>query len=214
MRTAASSRWRRSGGRVARPCKPSSVPRLRPSGFSSRSRAAQQGCRARRSRGPWLGSRPSELSCYAYLQAFLEQVLVSVACNGTHSLKQRLGRWLLMMRDRSDDDALQITQSLLGEMLGVQRPTVTNVAKELERRRLDRARPAVGHDPRSARPRRGDVRMLSVGPGAHRFSPAQDLRVRSAPGRIGNLHYRQSPPTILQSDPVGRCRKRTDRLGR
>jgi CRP-like cAMP-binding protein len=36
----------------------------------------------------------------AYIHAFLEQVLVSVACNGAHSLKQRLTRWLLMMRDR------------------------------------------------------------------------------------------------------------------
>ena len=70
---------------------------------------------------------------YAYLQAFLEQVLVSVACNGAHSVKQRLSRWLLTMRDRSDDDTLQITQSLLAEMLGVQRPTVTNAARELER---------------------------------------------------------------------------------
>jgi len=70
---------------------------------------------------------------YAYLQAFLEQVLVSVACNGAHSVKQRLSRWLLTMRDRSDDDTLQITQSLLAEMLGVQRPTVTNAARELAR---------------------------------------------------------------------------------
>ena len=70
---------------------------------------------------------------YAYVQAFLEQVLVSVACNGVHSLNQRLARWLLMMRDRSDDDALPITQSLLAEMLGVQRPSVTNSARELER---------------------------------------------------------------------------------
>src|SRR5271170_4290452 len=69
---------------------------------------------------------------YAYVHAFLEQVLVSVACNGAHSLKQRLARWLLMMRDRGDDDALQITQSLLGEMLGVQRPSITNAARELE----------------------------------------------------------------------------------
>ncbi|MGC2414281.1 MAG: Crp/Fnr family transcriptional regulator [Stellaceae bacterium] len=69
---------------------------------------------------------------YAYIQAFLEQVLVSVACNGAHSLKQRLARWLLMMRDRADDDALQITQSLLAEMLGVQRPSITNAARELE----------------------------------------------------------------------------------
>jgi CRP-like cAMP-binding protein len=68
----------------------------------------------------------------AYVQAFLEQVMVSVACNGAHSLKQRLARWLLMMRDRSDDDTLLITQSLLAEMLGVQRPTITNAARELE----------------------------------------------------------------------------------
>jgi CRP-like cAMP-binding protein len=68
-----------------------------------------------------------------YVQAFLEQVMVSVACNGAHSLKQRLARWLLMMCDRSDDDALPITQSLLGEMLGVQRPTITNAMREFER---------------------------------------------------------------------------------
>jgi len=37
-----------------------------------------------------------------------------------------------MMRDRGDDDALQITQNLLAEMLGVQRPSITNAAKELE----------------------------------------------------------------------------------
>jgi CRP-like cAMP-binding protein len=69
---------------------------------------------------------------YAYVHAFLEQVLVSVACNGAHSLKERLARWLLMMRDRGDDDALRITQDLLAEMLGVQRPTITNAARELE----------------------------------------------------------------------------------
>jgi CRP-like cAMP-binding protein len=69
----------------------------------------------------------------AYVQAFLEQVMVSVACNGAHSLKQRLARWLLMMRDRSDGDVLPITQSLLAEMLGVQRPTITNIAREFER---------------------------------------------------------------------------------
>src|ERR1700674_1692383 len=70
---------------------------------------------------------------FAYVQAFLEQVLVSVACNGAHSLKQRLARWLLMMRDRADGDALPITQNLLAEMLGVQRPTITNAAEALER---------------------------------------------------------------------------------
>jgi CRP-like cAMP-binding protein len=80
-----------------------------------------------------MGSMPSfRRLMYAYAQAFLEQVLVSVACNGAHSLKERLARWLLMMRDRGDDDTLQITQNLLAEMLGVQRPTISNAARELE----------------------------------------------------------------------------------
>jgi CRP-like cAMP-binding protein len=69
---------------------------------------------------------------YAYLQAFQEQVMVSAACNGAHSLKKRLARWLLMMRDRSDDDTLLISQDLLAEMLGVQRPSITNAAAGLE----------------------------------------------------------------------------------
>ena len=81
-----------------------------------------------------MGSMPSFRNLmYAYVQAFLEQVLVSVACNGARSLRERLARWLLMMRDRGDDDTMQITQNLLAEMLGVQRPTITNAARELER---------------------------------------------------------------------------------
>jgi len=44
-----------------------------------------------------------------------------------------LARWLLMMRDRSDSNTLPITQSLLAEMLGVQRPTITNAVREFER---------------------------------------------------------------------------------
>lgn len=68
----------------------------------------------------------------AYVHAFLEQVLVSVACSGAHSLKERLARWLLMMRDRSDDDTLPITQDIPAAMLGVQRPSITIAARELE----------------------------------------------------------------------------------
>src|ERR1035437_5110659 len=95
------------------------------------------GSAARMSRAAFMramGSMPSFRSLmFAYVQAFLEQVMVPVACNGAHSLKERLARWLLMMRDRSDEDALLITQNLLAEMLGVQRPIITNAAGELER---------------------------------------------------------------------------------
>jgi len=55
---------------------------------------------------------------FAYVQAFLEQTLVSVAGNGRHSLKERLARWLLMTRDRSD----------------VQRPSITHATADLEGR--------------------------------------------------------------------------------
>jgi CRP-like cAMP-binding protein len=70
---------------------------------------------------------------FAYVPAFLEQVLASVACNATHNLKQRLARWLLAMRDRVDGDQLFITQDLLADMLGAYRPSITHVARELER---------------------------------------------------------------------------------
>jgi CRP-like cAMP-binding protein len=70
---------------------------------------------------------------YDYAQAFLDQALVSGACNGAHKLDQRLARWLLTTRDRTGDDALPVTQTLLAEMLGVQRPTMTNALGEFER---------------------------------------------------------------------------------
>jgi CRP-like cAMP-binding protein len=69
----------------------------------------------------------------AHVLAFLEQVMVSAACNGAHNVKQRLARWLLMMRDRHDGDDLPLTQDLLAEMLGVHRPSITNAAQSLQR---------------------------------------------------------------------------------
>ena len=69
---------------------------------------------------------------FAHVHAFLEQVMVSAGCNGAHSLKQRLARWLLMMRDRNDSDAMPLTQDLLAEMLGVHRPTISHAVRHLE----------------------------------------------------------------------------------
>jgi CRP-like cAMP-binding protein len=105
-----------------------------------------------------MGSVPSFRNLmYGYVHAFLEQVMVSGACNGAHSLPQRLARWLLMMRDRSDGDELPITQNILAEMLGVQRPTITNAARELERAGLIER----GHRQLTIRDRRGLTRRLA-----------------------------------------------------
>src|SRR5262249_36696869 len=70
---------------------------------------------------------------FAHLHAFLQQVMLSAACNGTHTAKQRLARWLLMMRDRHDSDELPITQDLLAEILALHRPTITKVARGLQK---------------------------------------------------------------------------------
>ena len=127
----------------------------------------------------------------AYIQAFLEQVLVSVACNGAHSLKERLARWLLMMRDRSDGDALPITQSLLAEMVGVQRPTITNAARELERAGLiERGRRQVTIlDRQGLTEESCECYQLVKTRVTFHLPKTYTLR------RIGNVHYRQHIPT-------------------
>jgi hypothetical protein len=55
------------------------------------------GSAARMSRAAFtraMGSMPSFRSLMTtYVEAFLEQVLVSVACNGAHDLKHQLARW-------------------------------------------------------------------------------------------------------------------------
>lgn len=68
---------------------------------------------------------------HGYVQVFLEQVMISAGCNGTHDLTQRLARWLLMHHDRTDGDVLPMTHDLLAEMLGVQRPSVSHAVKRL-----------------------------------------------------------------------------------
>ena len=57
----------------------------------------------------------------------------STACNAVHSVEQRLARWLLMARDRMDDDDFPLTQEFVAMMLGATRPTVTVVAGTLQR---------------------------------------------------------------------------------
>ena len=73
-----------------------------------------------------------------YADALLAQVMQSVVCNALHPVEQRACRWLLATHDRSDTDIIRLTQQSLAEMLGVQRTTVSGVAKALEQRGLIR----------------------------------------------------------------------------
>jgi CRP-like cAMP-binding protein len=67
-----------------------------------------------------------------YFQAYLAQVSQSVACNALHSLDQRFARWVLMCSNRSHGQSFQLTQEYLASMLGVQRPSVSVIAKKYQ----------------------------------------------------------------------------------
>lgn len=60
-----------------------------------------------------------------YVQALHVQVSLSAACNGRHTLPERLARWLLTARDRADSDRLPLSHDFLSMMLGVRRAGVT-----------------------------------------------------------------------------------------
>ena len=66
-----------------------------------------------------------------YVQAALNSLKQSVACNGAHPLNQRLARWLLSARDGSGDDEIPLTHELIASMLGVRRAGVTVAAQSL-----------------------------------------------------------------------------------
>lgn len=63
----------------------------------------------------------------------LEQI---AACNKLHEAEERLARWLLMTRDRTDTDTMIMTQEFMADMLGTRRTTVTLVASSLQQRGL------------------------------------------------------------------------------
>jgi CRP-like cAMP-binding protein len=68
-----------------------------------------------------------------YTQAMMVQIAQGTACNRAHSIQQRCCRWLLMTHDRVFSDDFLLTQEFLGQMLGVRRATVSEVAGELQR---------------------------------------------------------------------------------
>lgn len=68
----------------------------------------------------------------AYVRYFVVHILQSVACNGQHSIQERCARWLLMAHDRAGADSFDLTHKLLAEVLGNQRPSVSNVLRAMQ----------------------------------------------------------------------------------
>jgi CRP-like cAMP-binding protein len=67
----------------------------------------------------------------AYACTMLGQIARSAACNQRHVVEQRCARWLLMAHDRVGEDRFTLTQAFLGQMLGVQRASVSLAAQGL-----------------------------------------------------------------------------------
>jgi CRP-like cAMP-binding protein len=65
-------------------------------------------------------------------EALYGHAVQSVACNALHSVEARFCRWLLTCHDRISDNTVALTQEFLADMLGVQRTTVTAVARSLQ----------------------------------------------------------------------------------
>lgn len=63
-----------------------------------------------------------------YTQAFITQIAQNAACNRAHHIEGQVAKWLLMCRDRSPSQELELTQEFIATMLGVRRPGVTETA--------------------------------------------------------------------------------------
>ena len=74
------------------------------------------------------------LSRYAEIRGM--QVAQTAACNRLHDIGQRLARWLLMTQDRVDAQSLPITHDFLATMLGTDRPSVSEAAGVLQKKKL------------------------------------------------------------------------------
>jgi CRP-like cAMP-binding protein len=68
-----------------------------------------------------------------YTQALITQMSQTAVCNRHHSIDQQLCRWLLLSIDRLPTNKLEMTQELIGNMLGVRREGVTRAAGKLHK---------------------------------------------------------------------------------
>lgn len=73
---------------------------------------------------------------HLYTQGLFTQISQSAACNLLHTIDQRCARWLLMTQDRVGADQFPLTQEFLGQMLGVRRAGVSEVASRFQREGL------------------------------------------------------------------------------
>ena len=68
-----------------------------------------------------------------YVHSLIAQLTQTAACNAFHSVEARCARWLMVARDRMQNDEIELTQEVLAQLLGVRRVGVTVAAGNLQR---------------------------------------------------------------------------------
>ena len=78
------------------------------------------------------GSDPLRTLLEKYTLTLIQQSGQSAACNLRHDIRQRMCRWLLMCHDRAGRDEFHLTHEFFGQMLGVRRQSISEVAGRLQ----------------------------------------------------------------------------------
>jgi CRP-like cAMP-binding protein len=65
-------------------------------------------------------------------QAQFAQAQQTAGCNASHTVEERLARWLLRVRDLSGRDRFKLTQEFMAHMIGARRNSVSIIAHALQ----------------------------------------------------------------------------------
>lgn len=71
-----------------------------------------------------------------YLNSHIIQISQRIVCESFHVIEGRLSSWLLMLQDRVQKNQWRITHEQISLILGVNRPTITQVAIALREKEL------------------------------------------------------------------------------
>jgi CRP-like cAMP-binding protein len=73
---------------------------------------------------------------YPFIDTYIRQISQKTICNLYHTVKARFCTWLLMVQDRCDSPVLHLTHEQIARTLGVYRPRITCIAREMKRRKI------------------------------------------------------------------------------
>ena len=73
---------------------------------------------------------------YPFVDAYIRQISQKTICNLYHSVKARFCTWLLMVQDRCDNRVLHLTHEQIARTLGVYRPRITCIAREMKQKKI------------------------------------------------------------------------------